>query len=284
MCWRSHVTKSRVVREEVGSRRRGEGRKKCSFFSVSVLSVGTVPATLLQNALIMPYEKPSLKGLCCLSLCPFVSPTVYLCIWASILTRAGTVNLRAHSRRPRLTHLRCYRRSKWDVTMERSAERGMSVGMEERVEQIETERGGGREARGDRRHFHISRLPDLPLPLFLVPRLSLLLRLSHSLSCSLCFSIISLSLSSSSHSHHILRGHSTKEDGQQFDSCWGCHMSVLTRVFTSWKRTFSPKTLKSYIYPYWILTLKKRMRMIKKKNSNTDSILYQQKKRLFTVV
>lgn len=242
MCWRSHVTKSRVVREEVGSRRRGEGRKKCSFFSVSVLSVGTVPATLLQNALIMPYEEPSLKGLCCLSLCPFVSPTVYLRIWASILTRAGTVNLRAHSRRPRLTHLRCYRQSKWDVTMERSAERGMSVGMEERVEQIETERGGEREARGDRRHFHISRLPDLPLPLFLVPRLSLLLRLSHSLSCSLCFSIISLSLSSSGHSHRILRGHSTKEDGQQFDSCWGCHMSVLTRVFTSWKRTFSPKT------------------------------------------
>lgn len=31
MCWRSHVTESRVIREEVGSRRRGEGRKKCSF-------------------------------------------------------------------------------------------------------------------------------------------------------------------------------------------------------------------------------------------------------------
>lgn len=187
------------------------------------------------------------------------------------------MNLRAHLCRLRLTHLRCYRRSKWDVTMERSAGRGMSVGMEERVEQIETDRGGEREARGDRRHFHISRLPDLPLPLFLVPRLSLLLRLSHSLSCSLCFSIISLSLSSSGHSHRILRGHSTKEDGQQFDSCWGCHMSVLTRVFTSWKRTFSPKKLKSYIYPYWILTLKKNEND-KKKNNNTDSILYPQKK------
>lgn len=37
------------------------------------------------------------------------------------------------------------------------SERGMSVGLEERVEQIGTERGGGGEARGDRRHFHISR-------------------------------------------------------------------------------------------------------------------------------
>lgn len=192
MCRRSHVTKSRVVSEEVGSRRRGEDRKKCSF-SLSVLSVGTVPATLVQNALIMPGEEPSLKGLCCGSLCPFVSPTPYVCIRVSILTRTGTVNLRAPSRGPRLTHLRHYHRSKRDVTIERSAERGMSVGMEERVDQIETEQGGGGEARGDRRHFHISRLPDLSLPLFLVPCLSLLLRRSHSLSCSLCFSVISLS-------------------------------------------------------------------------------------------
>lgn len=44
------------------------------FFSASVLSVGTVPAPFLQNALIMPCEEPWLKGLCCVSLCPFVSP------------------------------------------------------------------------------------------------------------------------------------------------------------------------------------------------------------------
>lgn len=90
MCWRSHGTKSRVIREEVGSRRRGEDRKKCSFsLCVSVLSVGTVPATLLQNALIMPRYERSLKGLRCVSLCPFVSPTAYVCY-------SSNLNLRWH--------------------------------------------------------------------------------------------------------------------------------------------------------------------------------------------
>lgn len=126
------------------------------FFSASVLSVGTVPAPFLQNALIMPCEEPWLKGLCCVSLCPFVSPD---CVRVHPSFNFNS-NLRARWRGPPwLTHLRRYRRSKRDVTMERSAERGMSVGLEERVEQIGTERGGGGEARGDRRHFHISRSP-----------------------------------------------------------------------------------------------------------------------------
>lgn len=88
--------------------------------------------------------------------------------------------------------------------------------------------------------FTSAGLPDLPL--FLVPHLSLLLRFSRSLSCSLCFSVISLSLSPGGHSHRILRGHSTKEDGQQFDSCWGCHMSVLTCFYKLKKNILSQNT------------------------------------------
>lgn len=196
MCWRSHGTKSRVIREEVGSRRRGEDRKKCSFsLCVSVLSVGTVPATLLQNALIMPRYERSLKGLRCVSLCPFVSPTAYVCIWVPIYTCAGTMNLRAHSCGPRLTHLRCYRRSKRDVRMVRQ-ERNVSgngrkggtdrerqsEGVEEKHEVI----GGTFTSAGS--------LTSLSL--------SFLSLVSHSfcaslIPCSLCLSVISLSLSHS---------------------------------------------------------------------------------------
>lgn len=163
----------------MGSRRRGEGRKKCSF-SLR-LSCLWEPSRLrfCRMPSLCPARRPSLKGLRCVSLCPFVSPTAYVCARASILTCTGT----AHSRglppadaSPPLSPIEAV------IALERSAERGMSVGMEERAEQIDTERGGGGEARGDRRHFHIT-LTSLSL--------SFLSLVSHSFCASLVLSLLS---------------------------------------------------------------------------------------------
>lgn len=132
------------------------------FFSASVLSVGTVPAPFLQNALIMPREEPRLKGLCCVSLC-------LVCVSDCVRAHPSFgFNSRWHLRTRALTRVGPLAdaspplspienaTSQWSEAVR---ERGMSVGLEERVEQIGTERGGGGEARGDRRHFHISRSP-----------------------------------------------------------------------------------------------------------------------------
>lgn len=97
----------------MASRRRGEGRKKCSF-------------SLRLSCL---WEPSQLRFCRMLSLCParslgskasavchcvsFVSPTAYVRIPASVLTRAGTCELaRSLAWAPWLTHLRRYRRSK----------------------------------------------------------------------------------------------------------------------------------------------------------------------------
>lgn len=186
MCGRSHAPdKVRVVREEVGSRRRGEDRKKWSFSLCVCLVCGNCPRYGVRRmpSLFPVRNRPSKAGAVCHSarFWDFVRAHQ-----RSALTFSGTPSpsapLFACVGR-RLTHHHCYRRSKADVTMEWSAGRGIQVGTGERVEQIqrETERGGGGEPRGDRRHFHISRLPD-PSPSPLSHSLSCLVPLARSLS------------------------------------------------------------------------------------------------------
>lgn len=149
----------------MGSRRRGEDRKKWSFSLCVCLVCGNCPRHGVGRmpSLFPVRNRPSKAAAVC------VTARFWDCSvrahQRSTLTFSGAPNpsapLFACVGR-RLTHHHCYRRSKADVTMERSAGRGIQVGTGERAEQIQrgTERGGGGEPRGDRRHFHISRLPD----------------------------------------------------------------------------------------------------------------------------
>lgn len=197
-------TKSGLLERRWGVGGEVKTERKMLFLSVSACLVcGNCPGyghcRMLSLCLRVQH---SLKGHCCVSLCSCVCVRHFLtCIgaltWYACLSVGGGGRLW-------LTHLCCYRRSKPDVTIEWSAGRGIQVGTKERKNgwsrQRETERGGGGEARGDRRHFHVSRLPDLPLFLSLsFLCLSLSFALS-SVSRGLCLCIISLPVAVPSHS------------------------------------------------------------------------------------
>lgn len=115
------------------------------FLSVSVLSVGTVPAMATVECCHYAWDLVRIIHSKATAVCH--------CVHVCVCVRArGTFNLQWHFKLvclslcpvcvcgPRLTHLCCYRWSKSNVTVEWSAGRGIQVGMKERKRGTDRER------------------------------------------------------------------------------------------------------------------------------------------------
>ena len=180
----------------MGSRRRGEDRKKWSFFFSVCLVCGNCPNygyyRMLSLCLVKSVHSKATPVWNCVHafvrFCALLSATFNLCVSPACVCVCG----------PWLTHLCCYRRSKINVMSEWSAGRGIQVGMKERKSGTDRERQseGAEEKHEVIRGTFTSAGSLTPsfshsILLFLSFCLSLLLS-SLIRSCGLCLFIISL--------------------------------------------------------------------------------------------